>query len=92
MSKTEQLKERHIPERRCAACRTRRPKNELLRFVPDGGKAVMDKSKKTLARGAYLCDDIKCIALALKKKSIGRQLGVSAEEALSDALNERAGR
>src|ERR671916_796064 len=47
---------RHIPERTCVACRSPRPKRELVRVVraPDGTVTVDDTGKKS-GRGAYLC-------------------------------------
>lgn len=48
---------KHVPQRMCAVCRNRRPKQELLRVVfgPDGPQ--IDRSGRQPGRGAYVCPD-----------------------------------
>ncbi len=47
---------RHIPERTCIACRSKKAKRELVRLVcaPDESVEV-DMTGKRAGRGAYLC-------------------------------------
>ncbi len=51
-----------------------KPKHELIRITrdPQSGMAVIDKKQKILSRGAYLCKDEECIALAKKKRALNR--------------------
>ena len=69
---------RPAPMRTCVACRTERPKRELVRVVrrPDGSVAL-DASGRSAGRGAYLCADGACWSAALKKHSLERALEAS---------------
>jgi uncharacterized protein len=64
--------------RTCVACRTERQKREFVRVVraPDGTVSI-DTTGRANGRGAYLCADGSCWAVALKKKSIERALSTS---------------
>lgn len=64
---------KHVPERSCVACRTARPKRELVRLVrlPSGAVEV-DPTGKKAGRGAYLCADPACWDLGLKKDRLAR--------------------
>ena len=55
------LPPRPTPTRSCIACRTARPKRDLLRVVraPDGQVAI-DPTGRAPGRGAYLCRDASC--------------------------------
>ena len=58
-----------IPMRTCIACRTERPKKELLRIVrTKDGVFSLDKTGKVSGRGAYICNDKNCIDKLIKKK------------------------
>ena len=78
------IKPKHIPIRTCVACRTSDAKRGLLRVVrqPDG-VVVYDSKGKLPGRGAYLCAQATCIALARKQKKLERSLKASA---ISDSL------
>jgi predicted RNA-binding protein YlxR (DUF448 family) len=58
---------RHVPQRTCVACRTAKPKRELIRLVriPERGVEV-DASGKKAGRGAYLCRSEECWEVGLK--------------------------
>ncbi len=62
----------HIPERMCIACRSMKPKPELLRVVNAGGNVVLDISQKHKGRGAYICKNRDCINAAKKRRAISR--------------------
>ena len=67
---------RRPPTRTCVACRTERPKRELVRIVrTPAGALQLDPSGRVAGRGAYLCADGACWASALKKHAIERALG-----------------
>jgi len=69
---------KHIPQRTCIACRTVRPKRELVRVVrtPDGA-VVVDETGKRSGRGAYLCRQRSCWETALTQRQLGRALKVT---------------
>ena len=69
------MRPRHIPLRTCVACRTSGDKRGLLRVVrqPDGA-VIYDSTGKSNGRGAYVCANPDCIALARKQKKLDRSL------------------
>src|SRR5207248_1771923 len=64
------------PVRRCAGCRTRRPKNELLRFVRQSHGIEIDPEQRRPGRGGYCCPDQACIDKALRRGGLARTLRV----------------
>ena len=69
------------------ACRTSRPKRQLVRVVlrPDGG-VVLDPSGRMPGRGAYLCADGSCWRLAMTKHALERALKTPLPAELRAAL------
>ena len=67
------MAERKIPMRTCIACRTEKPKKELIRIVKTkDGVFSLDKTGKVSGRGAYLCDDNACALKIINKKLLSR--------------------
>jgi uncharacterized protein len=48
------------------ACRTRRPKHELVRVVRSAGGVAVDPTGKAEGRGAYVCRDRRCARDAVR--------------------------
>lgn len=60
---------KHIPQRTCIACRTVRPKRELVRIVRITMSHVeSDATGKKAGRGAYLCRQRDCWELVLSNR------------------------
>ena len=87
MTKTVQIKTKHVPLRTCVACRTTDAKRGLVRVVrtPQGGVEV-DLTGKAAGRGAYLCRRQQCWQEALKREGIARALRVKLWDADRDKL------
>ncbi len=69
---------RRQPRRTCVACRTERDKRELVRVVrTPTGAVTFDTTGRLAGRGAYLCADGSCWALASKRSALERALGVA---------------
>jgi uncharacterized protein len=85
---------RRIPTRSCVACRTSRPKRDLLRVVrtPDARVAV-DDTGRVAGRGAYVCRDEACITRAIERGALARALEAPIPPELREELmagtNER---
>jgi len=62
------------PQRRCAACRARRPKAELLRFVRGPGGVEPDPEQVGPGRGGYCCPDPACVERGLRRGGLARTL------------------
>lgn len=78
------------PVRMCIACRTRKPKQGLIRIVrrETDGEYRIDGAGKMQTRGTYLCANMACIAKA--KKIFPKVKRCAMNEALYEALMEAA--
>ncbi len=70
-----------LPQRTCVACRSVRPKRELVRIVrsPEGSLSV-DPRGKAPGRGAYCDADAACLDRGLREGAIARALEVKIDE------------
>ena len=80
-------KVKKIPVRQCLGCNEHKPKRELLRVVrsPEG-EISLDFTGKKSGRGAYICQDVKCLRRARKSKRIDRNLECEIPEEIYEAL------
>lgn len=62
-------KERWEPIRQCTGCRNSHSKSSLIRVVRQNNTLMIDAEGKINARGAYVCNDKKCIEKAIKNNS-----------------------
>ena len=83
------MTEKKVPERRCIGCMTSRPKQELIRIVADENGLHIDPGGKMPGRGAYLCRNAECAALAVKKNAFGRNLKTEVSRQEAEALAEQ---
>lgn len=69
------VKNLKIPIRTCIGCQCKKSKREMIRIIrtPDG-KIEIDRTGKKSGRGAYLCDNIDCLNIALKKNNLNKSL------------------
>ncbi|MBZ4682981.1 MAG: hypothetical protein PWP46_29 [Fusobacteriaceae bacterium] len=67
---------KHVPQRTCVICRTKKDKNDFLRLVKIDGKFIFDKEKNKQARGFYICKEKECLLRVSKHKKIN----ISSEE------------
>ena len=92
---------KHVPQRMCVACRTARPKRELVRIVrlsaPDDEGTVtavkdvdVDETGKRNGRGAYLCRQRGCWETALARRQLERALKVTITAETAARLREYA--
>ncbi|MEO5965757.1 MAG: YlxR family protein [Candidatus Limnocylindrales bacterium] len=76
-----------MPTRSCVACRTSRPKRELVRVVrTPGGTIILDPTGRAAGRGAYLCRDADCWSAAEKRRAIEHVLGGTLPDDLAAQL------
>jgi len=82
-------KPKKTPIRSCVACRSRSPKNGLLRVVRGADSVVRyDPSGKRPGRGAYLCRSIDCCRAAIKTRKLERALKCElSEETVSELVS-----
>lgn len=75
--KTQQMKNQKKPMRKCIACNTSYPQEELIRFTLQDGEIVRDQDNRNNGRGLYLCNRKECFDLAVKKKAFNRACRLS---------------
>ena len=67
--------EKKVPLRKCLGCDEMIGKKGLLRIVRNKESEIsLDLTGKKSGRGAYICKDAECFALAKKKRSLERSL------------------
>ena len=63
-------------QRKCMACNQKDDKYNLIRIVRmTDGEILIDKTGKLNGRGAYICNDIKCLEKVMKSNRIDKVLG-----------------
>ena len=75
---------RHVPQRTCISCGTKRNKSSLIRIVSNSsGSVVVDILGKMNGRGVYLCYDKNCWDIGISKEMVGKKIGssISSEDA-----------
>lgn len=79
-------RQRHVPQRTCVVCRSKRPKQELVRLVrASGGSIAPDPAGRAPGRGAYLCRASACWDAA----ATGGQLSGALKTSFSDRDREQ---
>lgn len=78
-----------IPERRCIACNTSRPKNELLRIVKNKENEIsIDLTGKKAGRGAYICSSVECLEKLKKSGRLSRTFEMEIDEEIYKDLRD----
>ena len=76
-----------IVQRTCMGCNLKKEKKELIRLVFNkNGEMFVDETGKAEGRGAYICDDIKCLEKAIKTKRLERVFETKINEELYENL------
>lgn len=80
---------KNLPKRTCIGCNEVKLKKELIRVVKNKeGEISIDKTGKANGRGAYLCDDIKCLEKAIKTKRLERSFETQISNEIYDELRK----
>ena len=75
------------PQRTCMGCNERKDKKELIRIVKNKNNEVsIDRTGKKEGRGAYICDDIKCLEKVIKSKRLERVLETEITQEIYESL------
>lgn len=80
--------EKKVPMRTCIACRACKPKKELIRIVKSEEGISLDRTGRKNGRGAYICDDLNCIAKLKKGKLLNRAFSCPVEDSVYDKISE----
>ncbi len=80
--------EKKVPMRTCIACRTEKPKKELIRVVKFQDQISLDLTGKKNGRGAYVCNEKECIEKLKKQKLLNRSFSCPVEDVVYDKIME----
>ena len=80
--------EKKIPMRTCIVCRANKPKRELIRVVKFGEDIKLDFTGKLNGRGAYVCNDVKCIEKLKKQRLLNRAFSCQVSDEVYDGIVE----
>jgi predicted RNA-binding protein YlxR (DUF448 family) len=72
------MRQKHVPQRTCIACREVSGKRQLVRLVrtPEG-RVEIDETGKRRGRGAYLCRRKSCWEVVFQKRRLKQALKLS---------------
>ena len=80
-------KMKKTPMRMCLGCREMKPKRELIRIVMNKeGEISLDFTGRLPGRGAYICNDVQCVAKLKKTHGIERNYGCSVPTEIYDEI------
>ena len=83
------MAEKKIPMRTCIACRSEKPKRELIRIVKSkDGAFSLDRTGKASGRGAYLCDNKACAQKIVSKKLLNRAFSMEVDANVYKQIEE----
>lgn len=83
------MQKKKTPMRTCIACRQIDDKKNLIRVVKSkDGEISLDKTGKKAGRGAYVCNDIKCIQKLKKGKILNKVFSMEIPDEVYTAVEE----
>lgn len=75
------------PQRTCMGCNEKKDKSELIRIVKNKNNEIsIDRTGRKEGRGAYICDDIKCLEKVIKTKRLERVLEIEITQEIYESL------
>ena len=76
-----------IPQRTCMGCNEKKDKNQLIRIVKNQENEItIDKTGKKEGRGAYICDDVKCLEKVIKSKRLEKVFETEITQEIYESL------
>ncbi len=76
-----------IPQRTCMGCNEKKDKKELIRIVKNKENDIsIDLTGKLEGRGAYICNNVKCLDKVVKSKRLEKMLDSKISEDVYNKL------
>lgn len=76
-----------IVQRTCMGCNSKKDKRDLLRLVFNkNNEMFVDKTGKAEGRGAYICNDEKCLDKLIKTKRLERVFEAKIDDKLYENI------
>ena len=81
--------EKRVPQRKCVGCGEMIGKKGAVRVVRDkDGNFSVDPTGKKSGRGAYICNDAKCLDMARKGRKLERSFKCQVPAGIYDELEK----
>ena len=75
------------PQRTCMGCNKKSDKKDFIRIIKNkSGKIFLDRTGKLEGRGAYICEDIKCLEKLKKNKKLEKVFDMKISDEIYDNL------
>lgn len=75
------------PQRTCMGCNEKKGKHELIRIVKNKENEIsIDKTGRKEGRGAYICDNEKCLEKVVKSKRLEKVFEVKITQEIYESL------
>ena len=75
------------PQRTCMGCNEKKDKKQLIRIVKTSdGIILIDRTGKKDGRGAYICDDEKCLEKLMKSKRLEKVFEMEISKEIYESL------
>lgn len=76
-----------VPQRTCMGCNQKKDKNQLIRIVKNKENEIsIDRTGKKEGRGAYICDDEKCLERLMKSKRLEKVFEMEITQEIYESL------
>lgn len=76
-----------IVQRTCMGCNLKKEKKELIRLVFNkNNELFVDETGKAQGRGAYICNDVKCLEKLIKTKRLERVFETKIDDKLYENI------
>ena len=85
--------EKRKPERQCTGCGKKGEKNNFIRIVKMvSGEIRLDENGKSDGRGAYICNNLECVAKMCKGRRLDRAFRTHVDEEVYRSILEEFNR
>ena len=76
-----------IVQRTCMGCNLKKDKKDLIRLVFNkNNELFVDETGKAQGRGAYICNDVKCLEKLIKTKRLERVFETKIDDKLYENI------
>lgn len=76
-----------IPQRTCMGCNQKKDKKQLIRIVKNKENEIsIDRTGKKEGRGAYICDDTKCLEKLIKSNRLEKIFEMKISQEIYESL------
>lgn len=75
-----------LPQRTCIGCGQIKDKKDLIRIVKSKEDITVDVTRKADGRGAYICPNMDCLNLAIKKRGLERSFKMKLENDVYESI------